>query len=216
MGISLKVKHGSVTALVGANGAGKTTSLRAITGAIRPTGGRATFDGEGVTHLSTHSKVARGLVPVPQGRQLYADMSVEENLEMGAYTSRARSHYAEHLDKVHTLFPRLKERPQRAGTFSGGEQQMLAIARGLMSDPKIPIIDELSLGLAPVMVQQLVVTFEVLKDAGTTILLVEQNVHLALALSDYACVIADGHPFTEGPSSEVAAKPEAREAYLGL
>ncbi|MGB7258150.1 MAG: ABC transporter ATP-binding protein [Pseudolabrys sp.] len=216
-GISLKVKNGSVTTLVGANGAGKTTSLRAITGTIRPMGGRVMFDGEDVTHLSTHAKVARGLVLVPEGRQLYADMSVEENLEMGAYTGRARKRYAEHLDKVYTLFPRLKERRwQRAGTFSGGEQQMLAIARGLMSDPKILIIDELSLGLAPVVVQQLVVTLKSLKDAGTTILLVEQNVHLALALSDYAYVIADGHPFTEGPSSEVAAKPEVREAYLGL
>jgi branched-chain amino acid transport system ATP-binding protein len=216
-GISLKVKNGSVTTLVGANGAGKTTSLRAITGTIRPMGGRVMFDGEDVTHLSTHAKVARGLVLVPEGRQLYADMSVEENLEMGAYTGRARKLYAGNLDKVYTLFPRLKERRrQRAGTFSGGEQQMLAIARGLMSDPKILIIDELSLGLAPVVVQQLVVTLKSLKDAGTTILLVEQNVHLALALSDYAYVIADGHPFTEGPSSEVAAKPEVREAYLGL
>jgi len=216
-GVSLKVKAGTVTTLVGANGAGKTTSLRAITGAIRPMGGRVMFDGEDVTRLSTHTKAARGLVLVPEGRQLYAEMSVEENLEMGAYPSRARKRYAEHLDKVYMLFPRLKERRrQRAGTFSGGEQQMLAIARGLMSDPKVLIIDELSLGLAPVVVQQLVVTLKSLKEEGTTILLVEQNVHLALAFSDYAYVIAEGRSFTEGTSSAVAANPEVRQAYLGL
>ena len=216
-GISLKVRSGSMATLVGANGAGKTTTLRAITGAIRPMGGRVIFEGEDVTRLATHTKTARGLVLVPEGRQLYADMSVEENLEMGAYPRRALRRYAEHLDKVYALFPRLKERRrQRAGTFSGGEQQMLAIARGLMSDPKILIIDELSLGLAPVVVQQLVETLKALKETGTTILLVEQNVHLALALSDYAYVIADGHSFAEGPSGELAAKPEIREAYLGL
>ena len=216
-GVSLKVKAGTVTTLVGANGAGKTTTLRAITGAIRPMGGRVTFGGEDVTRLSTHTKAARGLVLVPEGRQLYAEMSVEENLEMGAYPVRARKRYAEHLDKVYTLFPRLKERrKQRAGTFSGGEQQMLAIARGLMSDPRVLIIDELSLGLAPVIVQQLVVTLKSLKEEGTTILLVEQNVHLALAFSDYAYVIAEGRSFTEGTSSAVAANPEVRQAYLGL
>jgi branched-chain amino acid transport system ATP-binding protein len=216
-GISLKVRRGTMTTLVGANGAGKTTSLRAITGAIRPMGGRVTFGGEDVTKLATHAKAARGLVLVPEGRQLYSDMSVEDNLEMGAYTRRARRRRSENLDTVYRLFPLLKERRrQRAGTFSGGEQQMLAIARGLMSDPEILIIDELSLGLAPVVVQQLVVTLKSLKAAGTTILLVEQNVHLALALSDYAYVIADGRPFTEGPSREVAARQEIREAYLGL
>ena len=216
-GISLKVRRGTMTTLVGANGAGKTTSLRAITGAIRPMGGRVTFEGEDVTKLATHAKAARGLVLVPEGRQLYSDMSVEDNLEMGAYTRRARRRRSENLDTVYRLFPLLRERRrQRAGTFSGGEQQMLAIARGLMSDPEILIIDELSLGLAPVVVQQLVVTLKSLKAAGTTILLVEQNVHLALTLSDYAYVIADGRPFTEGPSREVAARQEIREAYLGL
>jgi len=216
-GISLKVRRGTMTTLVGANGAGKTTTLRAVTGAIRPMRGRVTFAGEDVTHLATHVKAARGLILVPEGRQLYAEMSVEENLEMGAYSSRARARFKTNLERVYTLFPRLKERrQQRAGTFSGGEQQMLAIARGLMSDPEILIIDELSLGLAPVVVQQLVETLKSLKAAGVTILLVEQNVHLALALSDYAYVIADGHPFTEGPSADIAAKPEIREAYLGL
>ncbi len=216
-GISLKVAHGQMTTLLGANGAGKTTSLRAITGSIRPQSGRVIFKGEDVTRLAPHDKAARGLVLVPEGRQLFSDMSVEENLEMGAYSPRARAHFRDQIDQVYTMFPRLKERRrQKAGTFSGGEQQMLAIGRGLMSVPEILIIDELSLGLAPVVVQQLVGTLKALKAAGVTILLVEQNLHLALALSDYAYVIAEGRPFTEGTSSEVAAKPEIRQAYLGV
>jgi branched-chain amino acid transport system ATP-binding protein len=216
-GISLKVAPGSMTTLVGANGAGKTTTLRAVTGSIRPLAGRVLFRGEDVTHLSAHAKAARGLVLVPEGRQLFGDMSVEENLEMGAFPGRARRNYADRLEQVYTLFPRLKERRrQKAGTFSGGEQQMLAIARGLMTDPVVLIIDELSLGLAPVVVQLLVTKLKALKESGITILLVEQNVHLALALSDYAYVIAEGRPFTEGKSSAVAAMPDIRQAYLGL
>jgi branched-chain amino acid transport system ATP-binding protein len=216
-GISLKVERGAMTTLVGTNGAGKTTSLRAITGSIRPHGGRVLFEGEDVTRLSPHAKTARGLVLVPEGRQLFSEMSVEENLEMGAYSKRARRQFQDQLDRVYTLFPRLKERrAQKAGTFSGGEQQMLAIGRGLMSVPDVLIIDELSLGLAPVIVQQLVKTLEALKTSGVTILLVEQNVHLALTLSDYAYVIAEGRPFTEGPAREVAAMPQIRQAFLGL
>ncbi|MFZ1883219.1 MAG: ABC transporter ATP-binding protein [Rhodoplanes sp.] len=216
-GISLKVERGAMTTLVGTNGAGKTTSLRAITGSIRPHGGRVLFEGEDVTRLSPHAKTARGLVLVPEGRQLFSEMSVEENLEMGAYSKRARRQFQDQLDRVYTLFPRLKERrAQKAGTFSGGEQQMLAIGRGLMSVPDVLIIDELSLGLAPVIVQQLVKTLEALKASGVTILLVEQNVHLALTLSDYAYVIAEGRPFTEGPAREVAAMPQIRQAFLGL
>jgi branched-chain amino acid transport system ATP-binding protein len=216
-GISLKVPRGGVTTLVGANGAGKTTTLRAITGGIRPHGGRVVFQGEDVTRLPAHAKAARGLVLVPEGRQVFSDMSVEENLEMGAYSARAHRRLAAQLTEVYTMFPRLKERrSQKAGTLSGGEQQMLAIARGLMSLPEILMIDELSLGLAPVVVQQLVASLKVLKAAGITILLVEQNVHLALALSDYAYVIAEGRPFTEGPCEKIAAMPEIRQAYLGL
>jgi len=216
-GVSLAVAAGGITTLVGANGAGKTTSLRAITGSLRPSGGKVFFEGEDVTRQPAHAKAARGLVLVPEGRQLFSDMNVEENLEMGAYSARARRRFAEQLDRVYALFPRLKERRhQKAGTFSGGEQQMLAIARGLMSAPKILAIDELSLGLAPVVVQQLVGTLKALKAAGTTILLVEQNVHLALTLSDYAYVIAEGRSFCEGPCDQVAAMPEIRQAYLGL
>jgi branched-chain amino acid transport system ATP-binding protein len=216
-GISLAVARGRVTTLVGANGAGKTTSLRAVTGSIMPKSGRVWFRGEDVSRLPPHAKTERGLVLVPEGRQLFSDMSVEENLEMGAFSPRARRRFAERLDQVYTLFPRLQERrKQKAGTFSGGEQQMLAIGRGLMSDPEVLIIDELSLGLAPVVVQMLVGKLQALKAAGLTLLLVEQNVQLALALSDYAYVIAEGRPFTEGPSREVAARPEIRQAYLGL
>jgi branched-chain amino acid transport system ATP-binding protein len=216
-GISLKASAGKLTAIIGANGVGKTTTLRAIVGSIRPWGGRVTFKGENVTHLAPHVKAARGLVLVPEGRQLFNDMSVEENLEMGAFSRRARNKSAVQLEQVYALFPRLKERRrQPAGTFSGGEQQMLAIARGLMSDPEILIIDELSLGLAPVVVYQLFSTLKALKDRGLTIVLVEQNVHLAFALSDYAYVIAEGRLFTEGTPAELEARPEIRRAYLGL
>ncbi|HEX2380666.1 MAG TPA: ABC transporter ATP-binding protein [Methyloceanibacter sp.] len=216
-GISFGVRLGGMTTLLGANGAGKTTSLRAITGSLKLFGGRVFFAGEDVTRLAPHAKAARGLILVPEGRQLYGTMSVEENLEMGAFSARGRRRFAERLDQVYTLFPKLKERRhQKAGTFSGGEQQMLAIGRGIMSDPEVLIIDELSLGLAPIVVQQLAGTLKALKESGMTILLVEQNVHLALALSDYAYVIAEGRPFTEGASAEVAEKPEIRQAYLGL
>src|SRR3984885_2057891 len=186
-GLSLKARRGQLTAIVGANGAGKTTTLRAVAGSIAPWRGKVTFEGEDVTHLPGHAKAARGFALVPEGRQLFSSMSVAENLEMGAFSKRAARSYAVRLDQVFALFPRLKERQrQRAGTLSGGEQQMVAIARGLMSDPEILIIDELSLGLAPVVVYQLLATLKQLKEAGLTILLVEQNVHLALALSDYS------------------------------
>jgi len=216
-GLSLKARRGHLTAIVGANGAGKTTTLRAVAGTIKPWKGRVMFENEDVTQLPTHEKAERGFALVPEGRQLFSSMSVAENLELGAFSKRAARSYAERLDQVFSLFPRLKERQrQRAGTLSGGEQQMVAIARGLMSDPDILIIDELSLGLAPVVVYQLLGTLKRLKEAGLTILLVEQNVHLALALSDYAYVVAEGRIFTEGLPAELAAKPEIRRAYLGL
>ena len=216
-GIGLKVARGRMTTLLGANGAGKTTTLRAVTGSIRPRGGRVMFNGEDVTRLSPHAKTARGLVLVPEGRQLFSDMTVEENLEMGAYCVRARADHARQMEQVYALFPRLKERRfQKAGTFSGGEQQMLAIGRGMMSAPDLLIIDELSLGLAPVVVQQIVGTLKTLKESGLTILLVEQNLRLALALSDYAYVIAEGRPVVDGPSAEVGQRPEIRKAYLGM
>jgi branched-chain amino acid transport system ATP-binding protein len=216
-GLSLKARRGKLTAIVGANGAGKTTTLRAVAGTLTPWGGRVTLDGEDVTRVPSHVKAARGLALVPEGRQLFSMMSVAENLELGAFSPRGSRSYAERLEQVFKLFPRLAERArQRAGTLSGGEQQMVAIARGLMSDPQILVIDELSLGLAPVVVYQLLATLKQLKQNGLTILLVEQNVHLALAVSDYAYVVAEGRIFTEGLPVELTANPEIRRAYLGL
>ena len=216
-GLSLQARRGKLTAIVGANGAGKTTTLRAVAGTLTPWGGRVMLDGEDVTRVPSHIKAARGLALVPEGRQLFSMMSVAENLELGAFSPRSSRSYAERLDQVYALFPRLAERArQRAGTLSGGEQQMVAIARGLMSDPQILIIDELSLGLAPVVVYQLLATLKQLKQNGLTILLVEQNVHLALAVSDYAYVVAEGRIFTEGLPAELTANPEIRRAYLGL
>jgi len=216
-GLSLQARRGKLTAIVGANGAGKTTTLRAVAGTITPWGGRVMLDGEDVTRVPSHIKAARGLALVPEGRQLFSMMSVAENLELGAFSPRSSRSYAERLDQVYALFPRLAERArQRAGTLSGGEQQMVAIARGLMSDPQILIIDELSLGLAPVVVYQLLATLKKLKQNGLAILLVEQNVHLALAVSDYAYVVAEGRIFTEGLPAELTANPEIRRAYLGL
>jgi len=216
-GISLGAAAGQMTTIVGANGVGKTTSLRAIVGSIRPWAGKVLFKGEDVTGLPPHLKAARGLALVPEGRQLFSDMSVQENLEMGAFARRGASSYANRLERVYTLFQVLKERRlQRAGTLSGGEQQMLAIARGLMSEPDLLIIDELSLGLAPLVVHEIFATLRRLRGEGLTILLVEQNVHLAFAVSDYAYVLAEGRLFTEGAPQKLEAMPEIRKAYLGL
>ncbi len=215
--VTLAIRAGQLTALVGVNGAGKTTTLRTIMGSIRPWGGHVRFKGEDVTGVPPHAKVARGLVLVPEGRQLFSEMSVEENLEMGAYGARPRQHRHKNFLRVYALFPRLRERrQQRAGTLSGGEQQMLALGRGLMAEPEVLMIDELSLGLAPVLAQQLFLTLKTLKAEGLTIVLVEQNVHLALALSDYAYVVADGRIGLHGPADEVAGMEEVRTAYLGL
>jgi branched-chain amino acid transport system ATP-binding protein len=216
-GISLSVTRGQLVTVVGANGAGKTTTLRAGVGTIRPWNGRVKFRGEDVTRLPPHAKAARGLTLVPEGRQLFAAMTSDENLEMGAYSKRASRKSSERFEQIYALFPRLKERRrQLAGTFSGGEQQMLAIARALMSDPDVLLIDELSLGLAPMVIQELLSTLVKLKNNGLTILLVEQNVHLAMAVSDYAYVIAEGRVYMEGEPEKLSAMPEIRKAYLGL
>lgn len=216
-GISLQVQPGKLTTIVGANGAGKSTTLRSIMGSLRPWGGRVLLSGKDVTKLSSHAKANRGLVLVPEGRQLFPDMSVEENLEMGAYARRARKRKKENLDRMYELFPRLKERrKQKSSTLSGGEQQMLAMGRGLMQEPEVLMIDELSLGLAPVLAQQLFLTLKQLRQQGLTIVLVEQNVHLALALSDYTYVLTEGRVNIEGDSREVANMDEVRRAYLGL
>ncbi len=216
-GISLQVRPGKVTTVIGANGAGKTTTLRTIMGTVSPWGGRILMNGQDVTRLAPHAKASQGLVLVPEGRQLFPDMSVEENLEMGGYSHRARKRAKETLGRVFELFPRLKERrTQKAVTLSGGEQQMLAMGRGLMQQPAVLMIDELSLGLAPVLAQQLFLTLKTLKEQGITIILVEQNVHLALAISDYTYVFAEGRIPIEGESDQVASMDEVRKAYLGM
>jgi branched-chain amino acid transport system ATP-binding protein len=216
-GVSLKVRHGQLTTILGANGAGKTTTLRTIMHWLKPWKGRVMLDGQDVTRLSMHAKAQRGLVLVPEGRQLFSDMTVEENLQMGAYPPRTRKNVPKNLDRVYTLFPRLLERKsQLAGTLSGGEQQMLAVGRGLMQEPIVLMIDELSLGLSPLLAQQLFLTLKKLKQEGITIVLVEQNVHLALALADYAYVMAEGRVRLEGPAQQVENMDEVRSAYLGL
>jgi len=215
--VSLKLERGKLTALVGSNGVGKTTLLRSLTGLVRPWSGSVFFDDRDVTHLSPHGKAQEGIIMVPEGRQLFTDMSVYENLEMGAFSKHAQPHFEQNLDRVYGMFPRLKERvDQKAGTLSGGEQQMLAVARGLMGHPEIIMLDELSLGLAPFLVLELFEVLQRLKADGMTMLLVEQNVQLALAVSDYAYVVADGRVVLEGPSRKVAENESVREAYLGI
>jgi len=216
-GASLMLKQGKLTSLVGANGVGKTTLLRTIVGLNKPWEGSVWFEGEDVSKLSAHAKASLGLVLVPEGRQLFTDMTVYENLEMGSTAQRARANMNRNLDKVYTMFPRLKERrQQKSGTLSGGEQQMLAVARGVMADPKVLIIDELSLGLAPVLVLDLFESLKMLKAEGITILLVEQNVQMALAVSDYGYVLAEGRNEMQGPARELIKNEEIRSAYLGI
>ncbi len=216
-GVTLALQDGSMTSLVGANGAGKTTLLRTIMGVNRPWQGQIIFEGEDVSKLPPHAKAARGLVLVPEGRQLFSHMTVLENLAMGATPKRSRAEYNRNLELVFEMFPRLKDRQnQKAGTMSGGEQQMLAVARGLMASPKVLMIDELSLGLAPFLVLQLFESLKKLRETGITVLLVEQNVRMALAVTDYAYVLAEGRVEIQGPSREVAHNPDVQKAYLGL
>jgi len=215
-GTSLSMEEGRLTSLVGANGAGKTTLLRTVMGSIKPWQGSVWFNGQDISHMPAHAKAEIGVVLVPEGRQLFTDMSVEENLEMGASPKRARAHVARNLERVYEMFPRLKERrAQKSGTMSGGEQQMLAVARGIMAEPIVLMIDELSLGLAPVLVLDLFQSLKKLKDAGLTMMLVEQNVQMALAISDYGYVLAQGRVEIDGPSRELAENEHVRSAYLG-
>ncbi|MCA9899064.1 MAG: ABC transporter ATP-binding protein [Ardenticatenaceae bacterium] len=216
-GTSIALEEGKLTSLVGANGAGKTTTMRTVMGQIKPWAGSVWFNGQDISNLSAHAKAEMGVVLVPEGRQLFTDMSVEENLEMGASPKRARPHIQKNLELVYEMFPRLKERrAQKAGTMSGGEQQMLAVARGIMANPIVLMIDELSLGLAPVLVLDLFQSLKLLKEQGLTMMLVEQNVQMALAVSDYAFVLAHGKVELEGPSRELAQDEHVRSAYLGL
>ena len=216
-GANLSPRDGKLTSLVGGNGVGKTTMLRTIMGLNRAWKGSVTFDGKDITHTPAYTKAELGLVLVPEGRQLFTDMTIYENLEMGATNKRAHAKFKDNLERVYSMFPRLKERAtQKAGTLSGGEQQMVAVGRGLMADPRILMIDELSLGLAPVLTLQLFENLRDLRKQGLTILLIEQNVQMALAVSDYAYVFSEGKTEMEGPARELMNNEHIRTAYLGL
>jgi branched-chain amino acid transport system ATP-binding protein len=215
-GVSLNVEKGEVVTLIGANGAGKSTTLRTITGLLEPAEGRVLFEGEDISGKPTHKLVARGISMSPEGRGVFANLSVRENLQMGAYLQKNRSQIASDMEHVFVMFPRLKEREaQSAGTLSGGEQQMLAMGRALMSRPRLLLLDEPSLGLAPLVVHTIFEAIEEIRSKGTTILLVEQNAHAALKHSDRAYVLETGQIVMKGPSAELAADPRIKEAYLG-
>jgi len=216
-GISLKVAKGSIVTLIGGNGAGKTTTLRTISGLLRPRNGTVTFLGEDITSLAAHKIVARGIGHVPEGRMIFSNLTVDENLAMGAYLRRDKAALAKDRDYVFGIFPRLRERlRQTAGTLSGGEQQMLAIGRALMGDPKFLMLDEPSLGIAPRLISMIFERIiEINRDRGIAILLVEQNANLALEISSYAYVLETGHVAMEGASAELRNNPQLKAAYLG-
>ena len=214
--VSLSVGEGEIVTLIGANGAGKTTTLRTISGLVRPAAGTIRFAGRDITRLAPNEIVRAGIGHSPEGRRIFPRMTVRENLELGAYTRRAKPEIAADLERVLTIFPRLKERyEQKGGTMSGGEQQMLAIARALMSRPRLLLLDEPSLGLSPKLVQTI---FEVIRDIsarGTTILLIEQNARQALAVAARGYVLEVGRIAHSGPAAELAASEAVRAAYLG-
>jgi branched-chain amino acid transport system ATP-binding protein len=215
-GTSLSLQPGNLTSLVGGNGVGKTTLLRSVMGLVRPWNGSIWFEGVDVSHLPPYSKAEMGLVLVPEGRQLFTDMSVAENLEMGATPKHAKERFKENLNRVYEMFPRLKERKdQKAGTLSGGEQQMLAMGRALMSAPKLLLLDEPSLGLSPIMCGQIAAIIRNIHAEGRTVVLVEQNARLALALAQQAYVIETGDIVLSGPAEELRVNDEVKKAYLG-
>lgn len=216
-GASFQLEKGKLTTLVGSNGVGKSTLLRTVMGLMRPWQGSITFQGQDLTRQSAHARAKAGLVLVPEGRQLFTEMTIQENLEMGAFPPRSRATFQENLDRAFTLFPRLAERrQQKAGSLSGGEQQMVAVARGLMAQPEVLIIDELSLGLSPLLALTLFESLTQLKSQGLTMLLVEQNVTMALAVSDYAYVLSQGRVTLEGESRRLLKNDEIRRTYLGM
>ncbi|MDD6966890.1 MAG: ABC transporter ATP-binding protein [Firmicutes bacterium] len=213
-GISLEVNEGEIVTLIGANGAGKTTTLHTVSGLLRPRSGSIQFCGEDITRIPAHKLVERGLAHCPEGRRIFLQMTVQENLDMGAYIRR--DDFSASLDEVYELFPRLKERrKQVAGTLSGGEQQMLAMGRALMSKPKLLMLDEPSMGLAPILVEQIFDIIKNLHAVGTTILLVEQNAQAALSIADRAYVLETGKITLSGTGAELAKSDEVRKAYLG-
>ena len=213
--ISFQVNQGEIVTLIGANGAGKTTTLQTVSGLLRSRTGSIELEGKPIQNVPAHKLVAHGLAQVPEGRRVFQQMTVEENLEMGAFT-RANSTIAPNLERVYTQFPRLKERrKQIAGTLSGGEQQMLAMGRALMSNPKILMLDEPSMGLAPILVEQIFDIIQRLHQAGTTILLVEQNAQMALRVADRGYVLETGRITLTGPGKELLADEAVKKAYLG-
>jgi branched-chain amino acid transport system ATP-binding protein len=215
--VSFHVNDGQVVTLLGSNGAGKTTTLRTISGLLPASSGGVQFAGRDITHDRSEQIVELGVVHVPEGRQLWPRLSVRENLELGAYLPRARARRAESLERMFALFPRLKERRnQQAGTLSGGERQMCALARGLMGLPRLLMLDEPSLGLAPRLVSEVFAMLRGLSDQGLTVLIVEQNVHQALELADMGFVLETGRVVLAGSSRELAESPLVRSAYLGV
>ncbi len=214
-GISLTVEQGQIVSLIGANGAGKSTTLRAISGLEKAAGGRILFDGQDITGKPTRTMVERGLIMVPEGRRIFPDMTVLENLKIGAYLRRDRE-IASDIERMYSLFPRLKERAwQMAGTLSGGEQQMLAVGRALMSRPRLLMMDEPSLGLAPLVVKDIFSIIQQIRDSGVTVLLIEQNANAALKIADRGYVLETGTIALEGTGRELLNDPAVRAAYLG-
>jgi branched-chain amino acid transport system ATP-binding protein len=216
-GVSLHVDEGEFVGLIGPNGAGKTTTLRTIAGLLTPTGGEVSFRGQSMNHIPAHQTTRKGISYISEDLNLFVDMSVRENLLMGAYIVRDREKQLETLDFVYSLFPRLKEREgQLAGTMSGGERKMLAIARGMMSSPQLLLVDEPSLGLAPHLVTDVFNSLQKLQEAGVTILLVEQRVNATLEITDRAYVLEHGKVVMEGPSGELMQDKHIKNAYLGI
>jgi branched-chain amino acid transport system ATP-binding protein len=216
-GVSLDVHQGELVAIVGANGAGKTTTMRTISGLMKPYKGQISFNGKDITSLSAHEKMKLGLSYVPEGRRLFAKLSVKENLELGAYILKDREQVQERLEEVFDLFPRLKDRScQTAETLSGGEQQMLAIARGLMSKPLLLMLDEMSLGLMPSLVEKVMGAIVRINRAGMTVLIVEQMVQEALEISSRGYILQTGKIIRSGDSAQLLSSDDVRKAYMGL
>ncbi len=217
-GVSLRVPEKSIVTLIGANGAGKSSTLRALSGLIKTRAGTVKYEGAEITNLAPHKIVARGLCHVPEGRMIFPNLTIDENLRMGAFLRRDTKGIAADMDYAFSIFPRLLERrKQLAGTMSGGEQQMLAIARALLSKPRFLMLDEPSLGIAPLLVKSIFQKIvEINRTQGLTILLVEQNANLALEVSSYGYVLETGKVILEGPSAELKANPEVQAAYLGI
>ncbi len=215
-GISFEINDGEIVALIGANGAGKTTTMHAISGLLKPAEGTITLDGVDLVKTPSHKIISMGLAQVPEGRRVFAQQTVAENLALGAYSRKDKEEIQKDLEHVYELFPRLKEREkQLAGTLSGGEQQMLAMGRALMSHPKIMLLDEPSMGLSPLLVKEIFRIIEDINKQGTTVLLVEQNAKMALAIADRAYVLETGKITLEGTGAELAASEQVRKAYLG-